>query len=159
MMFAHGLISPAMFMMCGVMQHSVGHRLIPRVGGLAAKMPQASAAIVAAFLASLGLPGMVGFLAEWQVFVGSWQAFGWATFIPLAYLVITAAYLLWALQRAFFGPVKGDAADEHVHDWKPWEAVPVAILLGLTILFGLWPPFLNDVLKPTVGSLLAGVGA
>jgi NADH-quinone oxidoreductase subunit M len=158
MMFAHGLISPAMFMMCGVTGHATGTRLIPKLGGLAKKMPQATTALLAAFLASLGLPGMVGFLAEWQVFLSTWQAFGWVLVIPITYLVITAGYLLWAVQRMSFGPERGEAVSDHVHDWKPWEALPVAALLGLTVLFGLWPPLLSDLLRASVPGVFAGVG-
>lgn len=158
MMFAHGLISPAMFMMAGVTHHATGTRLIPKLGGLAKKMPQATTAMVAVFLASLGLPGMVGFLAELQIFLSTWQAFGWAILLPLVYLVITAGYLLWALQRMSFGPERGEAVHEHVHDWKPYEALPVAILIALTVVFGIWPPLLNGTLDLSVPGLLAGLG-
>jgi NADH-quinone oxidoreductase subunit M len=159
MMFAHGLISPAMFMMAGATGHATGTRLIPRLGGLAKRMPQATTALLAAFLASLGLPGMVGFLAEYQIFLSTWQAFGWAILLPIAYLVLTAAYLLWAVQRMSFGPLRGEALGEHVHDWRRYEALPVCVLLGLTVLFGLWPPLLGDLLRASVAGFLAGVGS
>ncbi|HEV8359403.1 MAG TPA: NuoM family protein [Candidatus Thermoplasmatota archaeon] len=158
MMFAHGLISPAMFMMAGVTQHAVGHRMIPRMGGLAKRMPQATAALVAVFLANLGLPGMVGFLAEFQIFLSTWQAFGWIVLLPMAYLVITAGYLLWAIQRMSFGPLRGDAAAPHVHDWKRYEAIPLAALLALTVIFGLWPPLLNHTLDLSVPAFLQSLG-
>jgi NADH-quinone oxidoreductase subunit M len=101
---------------------------------------------------------MVGFLAEFQVFLGTWQAFGWAILIPIGYLVITAAYLLWALQRMSFGPERGEALSSHVHDWKPYEAWPMAILLALTVLFGLWPPLLSGTLDLSLPRILAGLG-
>jgi F420H2 dehydrogenase subunit M len=158
MMFAHGLISPAMFMMAGVTLHATGTRLIPRLGGLAKRMPQATTALVACFLASLGLPGMVGFLAEFQIFLSTWQTFGWLILLPIGYLVITAAYLLWAIQRMSFGPLRGEAVSDHVHDWKRFEAIPMAILLGLTVLFGLWPPLLSDLLGASAQALVSSLG-
>jgi proton-translocating NADH-quinone oxidoreductase chain M len=158
MMFAHGLISPAMFMMAGVTHHATGTRMIPQLGGLAKKMPWAMTALVFAMMANVGLPGLVGFLAEFQIFLSAWQAFGWAIAIPILYLVITAGYVLWALQRAVFGPVQGEAAGEHVHDWKTYEALPVAILLALTVAFGLWPPLLGSTLDLTVPQFVASLG-
>ena len=158
MMFAHGLISPAMFMMAGVMLHATGTRMIPKLGGLAKKMPWAMAALVFAFMANVGLPGLVGFLAEFQIFLSAWQAFGWAIAFPILYLVITAGYVLWALQRSVFGPVTGAAADEHVHDWKPYEAAPMAVLIALILAFGLWPPLLGGVLDLSVPEFMASLG-
>lgn len=158
MMFAHGLISPAMFMMAGVTLHATGTRLIPKLGGLAKRMPQAMTALVFAMMANVGLPGLVGFLAEFQIFLSAWQAFGWAIAIPILYLVITAGYVLWALQRAAFGPVAGEAVHEHVHDWKRYEAVPMAILLALIVLFGLWPPLLSGTLDLTVPHFMSALG-
>ena len=158
MMFAHGLISPAMFMIAGVTLHATGTRLIPRLGGLAKRMPMAMTAMVFAFMANVGLPGLVGFLAEWQIFLSAWQAFGWAVLVPLLYLVITAGYVLWALQRLTFGPVQGEAAAEHVHDWKPYEAAPMAILLLLILAFGLWPPLLGSTLELTVPHFMQALG-
>jgi NADH-quinone oxidoreductase subunit M len=158
MMFAHGLISPAMFMMAGVTLHATGTRSIPKLGGLAQRMPQASAALVAAFMANVGLPGLVGFLAEYQVFLGAWASFGWLVFLPLMYLIVTAGYALWMLQRLAFGPLRGEALHEHVHDWKPYEALPMAILLALIALFGVWPGFLNGTLAGAVPQLAQSLG-
>jgi NADH:ubiquinone oxidoreductase subunit 4 (subunit M) len=56
-----------------------------------------------------------------------------------------------------FGPLRGDAVGEHVHDWRRYEALPVAVLLALCFAFGLWPPLLNDAIQATLPGFLAGV--
>ena len=104
-MFAHGLITAVLFMMCGIVQHKTGTRNIPRLGGLAAKMPYAAVFMMIGFMASLGLPGMVGFVAEFCVFTATFDAFGWLLLMPIISVAITAAYYIWAMQRTLFGPL------------------------------------------------------
>ena len=117
-MFAHGLISAMLFMVAGSIGHKVGTRNISDLGGAAARTPRLSAFVMVSFLASLGLPGLVGFAAEFTVFVGTYQAFGWFVVLPIATVVLTAAYYIYAMQRALFGPLNpcllytSDAADE-----------------------------------------------
>ncbi|MCE8429630.1 MAG: NuoM family protein, partial [Candidatus Methanoperedens sp.] len=101
--FSHGLITCVLFMSCGVIQHSAGTRIIGDLGGIAKYMPRLTFLMLAGFLASLGLPGMSGFIAEFLVLVNSY--FTLPTFVILALfgIVFTAGYHLWAMQRAVFG--------------------------------------------------------
>ncbi|MBI2078123.1 MAG: NADH-quinone oxidoreductase subunit M [Euryarchaeota archaeon] len=139
MMLAHGLISAMLFMSAGVVQHHTGTRLIDRLGGLAnaEAMPIASAITLFAYLASLGLPGLAGFVAELTIFLGTWEAFGWWVLLPLVALVVTAGYYLYAFQRAYQGPPR-----EHVQvhgDIRWYEFVPMFLLAIATFAFGVWP--------------------
>jgi NADH-quinone oxidoreductase subunit M len=139
MMLAHGLISAMLFMSAGVVQHHAGTRLIDKLGGLANgdAMPIASAITLVAYLASLGLPGLAGFVAELAIFLGTFDAFGWWILLPLATLVVTAGYYLYAFQRAYHGPVR-----EHVHvhgDIRWYEFVPMFVLALAALAFGVWP--------------------
>ncbi len=147
-MFAHGLITAVLFMMCGVVQHKAGTRDIPLLGGLAPKMPNAATFMTIGFLASLGLPGMVGFVAEFSVFASTYDAFGWLLILPIMSVAITAGYYLWALQRTMFGPLTKKIDTSHLHDVNWYEAVPLAILCVLIVVFGLLPGVVFDMITP-----------
>ena len=89
-------------------------------------MPIASAITLFAYLASLGLPGLAGFVAELTIFLGTVEAFGWWVVLPLLTLVVTAGYYLYAFQRAYHGPPR---ADLHVHGDIAWyEFWPMLVL-------------------------------
>jgi NADH-quinone oxidoreductase subunit M len=142
-------------MMCGLVGHAAGTRQIPELGGLAQKMPNATFAMVAASLASLGLPGMAGFVAELQVFIATWDAFGWIIILPIASVAVTAGYYLWALERSFFGPLTTKVETHHLTDWHAFEAIPLMILIVLIVGFGLLPSYLNDFSNPATAAILA----
>jgi len=135
-MFAHGLISAALFMVAGSLGHKLGTRNISELGGIARRTPVMTTFLLIAFLASLGLPGLVGFVAELTVFIGTYAAFGWIVLIPMISVVLTAAYYLWAAQRAIFGPL--NPRWEKAVDANLYEAVPLAVLSVLFVVFGVF---------------------
>jgi len=150
-MFAHGVISGALFMLCGSALHATGTRNISQLGGIAKRMPIFAALTMAGFLASLGLPGMAGFIAEVTVFMGTFEAFGWWILIPLISVALTAGYYLFAMQRAFFGPLNQKLKD--VKDIHFYEILPLAILIGAAILFGVFPSLFLDPINTWIGGL------
>jgi proton-translocating NADH-quinone oxidoreductase chain M len=140
--FSHGLITCVLFMSCGVIQHGAGTRIIGSLGGIAKYMPKLTFLMLAGFLASLGLPGMSGFIAEFLILANSY--FTLPTFVILALfgIVFTAGYHLWSMQRAVFGTYNEKLG--HIHDIATYEMVSMAILVLLVIFFGLNPnPVLN----------------
>ncbi len=149
-MFAHGLIAAVLFMMAGIVGHHVGTRNMPRLGGLAAKMPFAAVFMMIGFMASLGLPGMVGFLAEFAVFTATFDSFGWLLLLPIISVAITAAYYIWAMQKTLFGPLTKEVDTEHIHDLSWFEAAPLAVLSALIVLFGMLPALMFDYITPSV---------
>jgi proton-translocating NADH-quinone oxidoreductase chain M len=144
MNLAHGVISAGMFMAAGSLQHATGTRLISRLGGVAPRVPQLTGLTAALFLGSLGLPGMMGFIAEFTIFAAVWDAFGWWILLPIWSILVTAGYYLWALQRAFYGPERRhpDVDLEHVHDLPRTERWPLAVLLVAAVVFGVLPALL-----------------
>ncbi|MBU4373156.1 MAG: NuoM family protein [Euryarchaeota archaeon] len=150
--FSHGLITCVLFMSCGVIQHGAGTRIIPDLGGIARYMPKLTFLMMAGFLASLGLPGMSGFIAEFLVLVHSY--FTLPTFVILALfgIVFTAGYHLWAMQRAMFGTYNEKLG--HVHDGASYEIVSMAILVLLIIFFGLNPAPVLDMMTTNAYLLL-----
>jgi NADH-quinone oxidoreductase subunit M len=156
-MFAHGLITAVLFMTCGMFQHKVGTREIPLLGGLAPKLPILATVMMIGFMASLGLPGLVGFLAEFSVFTATYDAFGTWVLIPIISVAITAAYYLWAMQRTIFGNLTTKIDTEHLHDSYWFETVPLAVLIGFIAIFGIYPRLIMDLIVPAIPRLLTGV--
>ncbi len=157
---AHGVISAGMFMAAGSLQHSTGTRLISRLGGIAVKTPRLAGLTAALFLASLGLPGMMGFIAEFTIFAAIYETFGNWIWLPIWSVLITAGYYLWALQRAFYGPRVDHAGvdfDAH-HDVPAIEKWPMAALVVLAIIFGVLPALLLGQMNDWTGSVLALMG-
>lgn len=146
MMFAHGLISAALFMGAGIIQHHAGTRLIPELGGLAEKMPMATILILAAFLASLGLPGMAGFVAEILILLGTYEAFGFLLIVAVLAVPITAGYYLWAAKRTFFGAPTTRIDLSKVKDAAHYEYWPMFLLIALAVLFGVAPMILTGMM-------------
>lgn len=157
-LFAHGLISAALFMIAGALGHNVGTRLISKLHGAAKKIPNTAGFMMVAFMASLGLPGLVGFVAEFTVFLGVYEGFeaffgsGLWVLIPAVAIVITAGYYLFAMQRAMFGPEEEDAGE--MKDLHSFEILPLAVLMFFIALLGILPYLLFDPILGWVGGLV-----
>ncbi len=154
-MFAHGLISAMLFMVCGFTGHALGTREIPLLGGLAGRMPKFALMMMIAFMASLGLPGLVGFWGEFPLVYGFYefiQSEGvlWLIVFCLLTLMLTAGYYLWSMQRTLFGPETTKIDLEHVHDLSKAEFAALAILAVLVALFGVWPDAALSFIDPYV---------
>lgn len=155
-MVAHGLISSMLFMGCGVIQHNAGTRLISELGGLYTRMPAAMTLLVLAFFASMGIPGFMGFFAEFEVMMGVFRSFGWLVLLVALGAVLAVAYYLWAFQRVAFGSVPEHLADCRDIHW--FELAPMVALLVLTVYFGLQPDVMVSYMDASVTGLL-GVAA
>lgn len=153
-MFAHGLVTAVLFMMCGVVQHKCGTRMIPSLGGLSRKMPTATAMITIGFLASLGLPGLVSFAAEFMVLASVFTTWGAWLILPILSVVITAGYYLWALQRSMFGPLTEQIDTAHLRDVDWYEGVPVGVLIALIAVFGILPSIVIQYINPAGATVL-----
>ncbi len=111
LMFAHGIVSALLFMTAGSVHHTFGTRDISTLGGITPTTPMLSTLIMAGSLASLGLPALISFPAEFVALLATWNGIGYWVFVPLAVLVVTAAFYLWMMQRMLFGPPRGIPAD------------------------------------------------
>ncbi|MCI4339372.1 MAG: NADH-quinone oxidoreductase subunit M [Thermoplasmata archaeon] len=144
LMFAHGVVSALLFMASGSVHHQYGTRDIASLGGITPSAPGLATMIMAGSLASLGLPALIGFPAEFTAFLATWDALGYWVLIPLAVLVVTAGFYLWMMQRMLFGLPKG--VPEHAHDIPWYEGAGMGLLVALTILFGILPSLLVNVI-------------
>jgi NADH-quinone oxidoreductase subunit M len=143
-------------LLVGVIYDKAHTRQISDFGGLATKMPFYAVLFTMAGLASLGLPGMSGFVAEFLVFVGSFASLPWLTAIGAAGIVITAGYLLWMIQRVFFGPLVPKWA--HLEDARGLEAVPLVCLMAVVILVGVYPGIITGIISSGVAPVVAKLG-
>ena len=154
-MFSHGIMTALMFAMVGVIYDRAHTRDITVLNGLMKRMGTTSIFFAIAGLASLGLPGLSGFIAEFMVFVGTFR-----TYLPLAVLAvigaaITAVYILRLLARTFFGEL--DPQWEHLTDASPVEKAVGGALVLILIFVGVWPAPLLRVINEGVATVLAGL--
>ena len=157
-MFTHGTITGLLFLVVGLIYDKAHTRHIPDLGGLASNMPFVAAAFLVAGLASLGLPGTSGFIAELLVFLGTFEVWPWITGLSVFAIVLTSGYILWMIQRVFFGPAISRL--DQVGDATIVQAVPLVILIVSIMVVGLYPSIISDVFKlglaPIMESLQTG---
>ena len=161
-MFAHGLITGILFMVCGMTGHKVGTREIPLLGGLAGKMPIYATFMMIGFMASLGLPGLIGFWGEFPLIFAFYDFIQandmlWMILFCLLSLMLTAGYYLWAMQRTLFGPETTKIDLTHAHDVSKTEGIALAVLVVLVAFFGVWPDAALSFIEPYTSSLILGV--
>jgi NADH-quinone oxidoreductase subunit M len=157
--FSHGLIMSIMFMSCGVINRATGTRIINDLGGLAGKMPKLAVIMMLAFMASLGLPGLTGFIAEFMVLTFTYINQPTYVIIAILAVIITAAYHLWAMQRTMFGVYNQKFGV--LKDISASQTFSMAIIALLILYFGLNPsPVLNMMITNSekLVSLLAVTG-
>ena len=152
-MFTHGTITGLLFLLVGLMYDKTHTRYIPDMGGLASRMPVIASVFVVAGLASLGLPGLSGFVSEVLVFLGAFPVWGWLTGIAVFGIVLTAGYILWMVQRVLFGPALPRYAG--VSDASFVEAVPAVLLLIVIVLVGVYPSLITDVFDAGIAPMVA----
>ena len=165
-MFAHGIISGVLFMVCGIAGHNFGTRDMRLLGGMAGKFPVYATFMMFGFMASLGLPGLMGFIAEFGLLYGLWEwlsanSLEWLIVFGLLDMMLTAGYYLWAMQKTLFGKLTDKIELEHCHDIAKNEAAVLAVLCGLIALFGIYPAFAMDFITPfssEIAKTLATVG-
>lgn len=167
-MFSHGIIAGLLFAVVGRMVYERTHtRELATLEGmnLVKAMPFAAVTFVIAGAASMGLPGFSGFIAELQVIIGAWQAFPTLAVITGVGIVIGVAYTLRAMQKAFFGETgagadrtdETHATDDEHHAREPIsvpERIGAVMLIAVSLVVGLYPRILLDVIIPSFNSPL-----
>jgi NADH-quinone oxidoreductase subunit M len=149
-MIAHGLSSAGMFFMVGVLYDRVHHRNLNEFGGLFAKMPVYSGLAIGIFFAGLGLPGLCGFIGEVLVVLSVWSYSQALAVISAAVVILTAGYILWAIQRVYLGAEYKGPHGEGLTPITAREFSIAAPLLALAVFFGVYPKALLDYMQPSV---------
>ena len=155
-MVAHGIITGALFLIVGVLYDFRAHtRGVDEFGGLGARLPMYTGITMVAMLASLGLPGLMGFVAEFFIFVGSFGIFPYLTVVAVTGVIFTAAMFLWTIQRIFLGPFNERWAG--LPDMDTREKISLVPLAVLMVIFGLYPRPLLDVINAAMTTLVGMV--
>ena len=151
-MFNHGVISAMLFLLVGVLYDRAHHREINGFGGLGTRMPVYTGITTLAFMASLGLPGLSGFVGEALSLLGAYDKFKMLTILSTIGIVVGAAYFLWTLQRVFLGTL--NPKYEELPEINGREILTLVPLGILTIVLGVWPNFAIDMFRESVTNLI-----
>ncbi|MBM4119211.1 Fe-S-binding domain-containing protein, partial [bacterium] len=152
-MVGHGLSTGALFLLVGMVYERRHTRLIADFGGLAASMPRFTFFFLLTTLASIGLPGLNGFVGEFLILLGAFKAAPVFAVLAALGVVLGAVYMLWMVQRVFFGPLTREE-NRSLGDLCPREWLLLLPVAALMLWIGLYPkPFLGRI-EPAVAALL-----
>ncbi|HLF35943.1 MAG TPA: NADH-quinone oxidoreductase subunit M [Cyclobacteriaceae bacterium] len=162
-MVSHGILSAMLFLIAGVIYDRTHDRLIENYSGLANKLPQYTAVVVVAFFASLGLPGLSGFIGELFVFLGSFNSESvnnlvprWLPVVATSGILIGAGYFLWTLQRMFFGKfwTREPEWEMKLADLNLREKSMFIPLIMITFVMGLFPSLVTKLMESSVAAMV-----
>jgi NADH-quinone oxidoreductase subunit M len=152
-MISHGFVSGALFLCVGVLYDRLHSRNIADYGGVVNRMPVFASFMMLFSMANAGLPGTSGFVGEFLVILGAFQANFWIAFLAASTLIFGAAYSLWMYKRVIFGGVQ-NAAVEKLEDVNRREILFLGLLAIAVLAMGVWPAPLLDVMHVSVDELL-----
>ena len=167
-MINHGVSSAMMFLLVGVIYDRAHHRDLTRFGGLGLQMPWYAGVATVGFFASLGLPGLNGFISEVMCFLGAWGGEGvnqsslissadgidsrWIVIVSLLGVILTACYILWTIQRVFLGNIRNEEYKKFP-DLSFREVFALAPLGALCIILGVYPSILIDFMDGSLSTM------
>jgi NADH-quinone oxidoreductase subunit M len=155
-MLSHGFISGALFLLVGVIYDRMHTREIDAYGGLVNRMPAYAAVFLLFTMANVGLPGTSGFVGEFLTLAGTFQANTWVAAVACTGVILSASYALWLYRRVVLGPLLRDTL-RGIMDITPREQAILAPLVVMTILLGVYPSLVTDIISPSVDAMLAPV--
>ncbi|MEZ6122414.1 MAG: NADH-quinone oxidoreductase subunit M [Planctomycetaceae bacterium] len=158
-MIAHGVSSAGMFFMVGVIYDRVHHRDLNQFGGLMGRMPLYSGLAAGLFFAGLGLPGLCGFIGEIFVVLSTWNFSPLLAIIAASGVILTAGYILWALQRVYLGAEYKGPHSEDITPMNGREGAVAAILLAFAIILGCFPGYMADMMQNSTEALVTAMQA
>ena len=152
-MLSHGFISGALFLCVGVIYDRMHTREIDAYGGLVNRMPSYALVFMFFTMANVGLPGTSGFVGEFLVLIGIFQVNTVIAAIATSGVILSAAYALWLYRRVAFGPLL-KASLATIQDMSRRERAIFAPLVVMTLLLGVYPAVVTDIIGPSVGALI-----
>ena len=150
---SHGLISALLFLIVGSLHERTGTTELDELGGLARPMPFMSGMLLAAGMASLGLPGLSGFVGEFLSFLGLFESMKWLTAIAALGVILAAVYILRSVLKITFGQQQERYAA--LKDARLIEAVPMIALFAFIVLLGVYPSVLTDAMQGSFDDIIA----
>src|SRR5215471_4465871 len=157
-MLSHGIVSAALFLCVGVVYDRKHTFEIAAYGGLVHRMPRYAFVFMFFTLASVGLPGLSGFVGELLVLVGTFKANTWVAFLAATSLILGAAYALWLYRKVIFGELTKDSL-KAILDMNPREIAVFLPLVLLTLWMGIYPNSFLDPMGPSIDKLIGDYNA
>ncbi len=154
-MVNHGLFTAALFLLIGMLYRRHGTWQADQLAGLQRRLPILAGVFTVVMMASIGLPGLAGFVGEFMILAGAFISHRWWAVVATTGVVFSAVYLLWAYQRVFHGPEKADQVRSVDLSWT--ERAVLAPLVALMIFIGVHPQPLLSRITPTVNQLVGHV--
>ena len=150
-MFNHGTITAMLFLLVGVIYDRAHHREINGFGGLAGIMPVYAGFTALAFFASMGLPGLSGFVSEVLVLLGAWPKYHVLTIVAALGIVITAGYMLWMMQRVYLGPPNEKYTSlPEINGREIFTLFPLGVIV---VIVGVYPRVVLDLLQASLNNI------
>jgi len=153
-MISHGFISGALFLCVGVIYDRMHTRDIDAYGGLVVRMPAYALIFMLFTMANVGLPGTSGFVGEFLTLMGIFQVNTWIAVLATSGVILSAAYALWLYRRVVFGDLIKESL-KSITDMTPRERWIFAPLVAMTLLLGVYPGLVLDIIGPSVGALVS----
>ena len=157
-MISHGFISGALFLAVGVVYDRMHTREIDAYGGLVNRMPVYAAIFLLFTMANVGLPGTSGFVGEFLTFMAVFQVNTWVAAVAATGVILSAGYALWLYRRVAFGELVKDSL-KGISDMTGREKLMMAPLIAMTLILGVYPALLTDLIGPSVENLLTNYNA
>jgi NADH-quinone oxidoreductase subunit M len=152
-MLSHGFISGALFLCVGIIYDRMHTREIDAYGGLVNRMPAYALIFMFFTMANVGLPGTSGFVGEFLTLVGIFKVNTWIALLAASGVVLSAAYALWLYRRVMMGDLIKEAL-RTIQDMSLRERAVFAPLIGMTLLLGVYPVLVLDLIGPSVQTLV-----
>ncbi len=158
-MFTHGIITGMLFFLVGMVYERYHTKEIAKLSGLATAVPSLAVVLAFASFASLGLPGLAGFVGEFMALLGGFQAYANITALSVLGIVLTAGYFLRMLQQVVFSPSDGGhGLSGHIYDLMPGEFVALIPLMSFALFLGVYPHPFIEIVRPATEMLARIVG-
>jgi NADH-quinone oxidoreductase subunit M len=153
-MLSHGFISAALFLCVGVIYDRMHTRDIDAYGGLVIRMPAYALVFMLFTMANVGLPGTSGFIGEFLTLMGAFQVNTWVTAVAATGVIFSAGYALWLYRRVVFGDLIKESL-KAMTDMSSRERLIFAPLIVMTILLGIYPSLVTDVIGNSTAALIS----
>jgi NADH-quinone oxidoreductase subunit M len=156
-MVNHGIVTAALFFLLAMIYRRRQTMSVTHLGGLQHRAPVMAGTFTVVVLASIGVPGLNGFVGEFLILAGTFITHRWWAVAATVGVVLAAVYLLWAYQQIFHGPERASERDKPFRDISWREGVVMAPLIALIVLLGVYPKPVLDRITPSVDQLVAHV--
>jgi len=164
-MFSHGVMTALFFAVVGMVYDQAHTREIPQLSGFRKVMPLVAVAFIVGGLVSMGMPAFSGFVAEFPIFMGLWDAqpawvwssYAWVAIVGAISIVITASYIIRIVQKVFFGNIPTEL-EGHVHDVSVLDKIAVVFLSAILIALGVFPALMVPWVQSGVDNIMRLLG-